>query len=345
MSELRRDPITGRWVVIAPERLRARDVDAVHLRGGPAGAIDGDMCPFCEGQESIAGPEILAWRPPGSLHNTPGWTVRVVANREPALRVESSLGESSSALFQTLGGLGAHEVIIESPRHDASWSMMGAEEIQRVLWAWRERMRDLRRDFRLRSFVVVKNHGEASGATLDHPHSQLVALPMVPQHLDAALAGARTYHQATTHCVFCDIATQEVATERRMVSSDEQTVAFAPFASRVPFETWIMPRLHRAAFDEETDSSLAAVAERLSDVMRRVNTTLASPAFTLLLHTAPVGEERSAAYHWHLEILPRLGPVNGLAFDGGLYVNPVAPEESARALREAVAERSAVLLH
>lgn len=331
MSELRRDPISGRWVVIAPERSRhPRD-----FISESAPARRGELCPFCEGHEAIAGREILAWRPPGGIHDTPGWAVRVVPNREPALRVESGWGASNDDLFQSSGGLGAHEVIVESPRHCATFANLSDEAIGRVLWAWRERIRDLRRDTRLKSFVVVKNVGAAAGAVLDHPHSQLLALPMVPRHLQDEIAGARTHYEAKGTCVFCDIIEQEIVSDRRLVSSDADTIAFAPFASRVPFETWVMSREHRAAFDAVTDASLAVVAARLGDVMRRLHTTLMSPASTLLLHTAPIGEEASVSYHWHLEVLPRFGPVSGLAFDGGVYVNAVPPEEAAQVLRDA----------
>jgi UDPglucose--hexose-1-phosphate uridylyltransferase len=333
MSELRRDPVSGRWVVIAPERRRGLLKDHAFRPAQPAAVAGGDMCPFCEGQEALAGRELLSWRAPGSGHDGPGWQVRVVPNRIPALTVESDLGDAADPLLQTLGGLGADEVIIESPDHGASLATMTADDVARVLWAWRERIRDLRRDFRLRSFVVVKNVGTAAGAMLDHPHSQLLALPIVPQHLRDELDGARAHHEQTRHCVFCDIAEQELAADRRIVSSDPHTIAFAPFAARVPFETCVMPRLHRAAFDSESDGVLTSVAQRLGDLMRRLDNALLSPPYTLLLHTAPVGEEGSASYHWHVEVLPRLEPVTGRAFDGGVYINPVPPEEAAEALR------------
>lgn len=328
MSELRRDPITGRTVIIAPERIAGTRLWA----SMPAATVGGEMCPFCECHEHIAGHEILAWRPPGQPHDGPGWRVRVVPNRLPALRVESHYSEPADALLQTLGGLGAHEVIIESPNHTADWSTMTAEEIKLVLWAWRERMRDLRRDLRLKTFLVVKNVGAAAGATLDHPHSQLLALPFVPLHLDDELVGARARHGKTTHCAFCDVIHEEAAKDVRVVSGDADTIAFAPFASRVPFELWVLPRRHAAAFEEESDDGLLAVATRLRDVVQRLHLTLKSPAHSVLLHTAPVGE--AASYHWHLEIIPRLTPVNGLAWDGGIHINPVAPEEATRALRD-----------
>lgn len=330
MSELRRDPVTGRWVVIGPERAR-RPQD---FRPQPVGAIDGDMCPFCEGQETVAGRELLAWRDPGSAPNSRGWHVRVVANRDPALRVEHALGEPADPLFQSVGGLGAHEVVIESPDHRATFATMTPEAVGRVLWAWRERIRDLRRDTRLKSFVVVKNVGAAAGATLDHAHSQVLALPVVPDHLRAELTGALNWYTETKRCVFCDVMAEEVTRERRLVSADDRSVAFAPFASRVPFEMWVFPREHEAAFEDAPDVTLTAMGARLQDVVRRLDVTLVFPPHTILLHTAPVGGDR-AAYHWHLEVIPRLMPVSGLAWDGGVYINAVPPEEAAEVLRNA----------
>jgi UDPglucose--hexose-1-phosphate uridylyltransferase len=293
------------------------------------------MCPFCEGQEGIAGRELLAWRPPGSEHNGPGWQVRVVANREPALRVESHLGQETGTMFHSLGGLGAHEVVIESPHHRANFATMTGEAIGRVLWAWRERIRDLRRDVRLTTFLIVKNVGALAGATLDHSHSQLLALPLVPQHLEDELAQSRAYHERTSQCVYCDIVHHEIALDTRVIANDDLSIAFAPFAARVPFETWVMPRAHSAAFDDVPDSALAQLGERLGDVMRRLHHVLVLPPYTLFLHTAPVSPKWNASYHWHIEIVPRLTPVSGLAWDGGIHINTVPPEDAAEALRNA----------
>lgn len=384
MSELRRDAITGRYVIVAPERRLSRDA---FRRPTPVGAVDGDLCPFCEGQETLAGREILAWRTPGTAHDGPGWQVRVVANREPALRIEAQLGDARESLFQWFGGLGAHEVIIESPDHRATLATMAREQVERVLWAWRERVRDLRRDFRFESFLIVKNFGAQAGATLDHPHSQLLAMPLVPQHLEDELSGARAYFERRGRCVFCDLVEQEGSDRTRVVASDDRAIAFAPFAARVPFETWIIAREHCGPLEGVSDTALYAVAERLRDVMRRLDRVLLSPAYTLLLHAAPVEDAQPVAieprrdllvppqppddpafrpldaalrtsdselrtsdpartshsaprtshsyYHWHVEIIPRLLPVAGLAWDGGIHINPVPPEEAAQALRDA----------
>ena len=321
-------------MIIAPERRAA----IAQWVANPVSALDGDLCPFCEGQEHVAGNELLAWRTPGTAHNGPGWRVRVVPNRLPALRVESHYAEPAEGLLQTLGGLGAHEVIIESPQHRASWAAMSAEEIRLVLWAWRERMRDLRRDIRLKTFLVVKNVGAAAGATFDHAHSQLLALPFVPLHLDDELAGARLRHGRTSHCAFCAVVDEELAKGVRVVSGDEYAIALAPFASRVPFETWVLPRAHAAAFEDTSDERLLAIAERLRDVIARLHVTLKSPPYSVLLHTVPVGDAES--FHWHFEIIPRLTPVNGLAWDGGIHINPVSPEEATRVLKESLRSSS-----
>ncbi len=331
MSELRRDPVSGRFVIIAPERQVGSLADP---RPDPPLGPDADLCPFCEGHEALAGREILAWRPDGFPPDGPGWQVRVVANREPALRVESHLGDATDTLLQWFGGLGAHEVIIESPQHQASFERMTSEQVGRVLWAWRERMRDLRRDFRLESFLVVKNVGWLAGATLAHPHSQLLALPLVPQHLEDELAGARDFFERTASCVFCELMREEQESQSRLVSEDERTVALTPFASRVPFELCVLARDHQAAFEDVSDDGLAAVAARLRDTLGRLDRVLGSPPYTLLLHSAPVANDWEGSYHWHLEILPRLTPVPGLAWDGGIHINPVSPEEAAQALRE-----------
>jgi UDPglucose--hexose-1-phosphate uridylyltransferase len=339
MSELRRDPITGRIVISAPER---RPVLAFETRARrPALALSDDICPFCPGQEGLAGREILAWRPHGTPHDGPGWRVRVVANRLPALRVEQHLGSPPDTLCQAFGGLGAHEIIVESPRHDAAFETMTREEIQMVLWAWRERIRDLRRDTRLRSFHIVKNVGAAAGATLDHPHSQLLALPLVPQHLEDELLGARVYYERYHRCVFCDVVQEESGTRQRLVRHAGGVVAFAPFAARVPFETWIVPEGHHHAFEEIPEDGLLSVAACLGDVMRRMRAALGDAALTLLLHTAPAGENVHASFHWHIELVPRLTAVAGLAWDGGVHVNPIAPEEAADVLRTAAVEEFA----
>jgi UDPglucose--hexose-1-phosphate uridylyltransferase len=331
MSEFRRDPVTGRWVILAPEQTRrSRDFTPT-----PAPNEDPATCPFCEGREDLAGREILAWRRPGTEANAPGWDVRVVANREPALRVESALGDAIDGLFQRYGTLGAHEVIVESPRHDDTWSTLTPDSLWRVLWAWRERIRDLKRDTRLKSFVVVKNHGRAAGAKLDHAHSQLFAYPFAPPALDLELTSAKRHFVNAERCVFCQLLAREQEMDQRVIAADADTIALAPFAPRMPFETWVLPHAHAAYFEDASDALLLAVVARLHDVVRRLDATLLKPPFNLVLHTAPVSEDAQRSFHWHVEIVPRLGHVTGVEWGTGVYINQVPPEEAAQVLRDA----------
>ena len=329
MSELRKDPITGRWVIVTAGHTR-RPSD---FTPPPEPPDNPDLCPFCEGRESIAGRELLVARSHGTQANGPGWQLRVVANREPMLRVEARVGVPGETVFQAIEGLGAHEVIIETPRHGETLSTMTDDDVWRVLWAWRERIRDLKRDFRFRQFVVLKNHGTLAGARIQHSHSQLIALPVAPPLLEQELQGAARYLEHTGACVFCDIIQYEEEADRRVIAADDRSVALAPYASRAPFETWVLPRQHGAAFEDSADDVLGAVAGRLHDVLQRIDNTLLSPPFYLVLHSAPVGEEGSASFHWHIEVVPRLAPVGGLEWGSGLAVNPVAPEEAADVLR------------
>jgi UDPglucose--hexose-1-phosphate uridylyltransferase len=332
VSELRVDPITGRWVIFTPDHTR-RSTDFTPpspLRSDPA------SCPFCEGHEELTGNELLAWRPGGSERNRPGWHLRVVPNREPVLRVESHLGSDGALLFQRFGGLGAHEVIIESARHEDSWTTMTVEAVSRVLWAWRERMRDLKRDVRLKSFVVLKNHGALAGARLDHPHSQLLAMPFVPPQLAEELEGAERQFKAKAHCVFCEIVQQELQLNQRVIASDDRMLTLAPFASRLPFESWVVPREHAARFEDGPDELLEAAAKCIQDLLRRLDATLLQPPFNVALHSAPASPDVDALFHWHIEILPRLTRVSGLGWGSGVFVNPVPPEEAAQVLRDAL---------
>src|SRR6476660_2168925 len=248
MPELRKDAVTGRWVIISTER-RKRPSD---FRLERPTVIGEQFCPFCTGREQMTPPEGLSYRQNGSGPNSAGWDLRVVPNKFPALQVEGTLDRQGDGLFDRMNGSGAHEVIIESPDHGKSLAAMSEAEIERVLWAFRERITDLKRDIRFRYILVFKNHGGAAGATLEHSHSQLIALPIVPDFVREELEGAKRHHEAKERCVFCDIIRQEIADDRRIIQEDADIIALAPYAPRFAFETWILPRRHGAHFEEAT---------------------------------------------------------------------------------------------
>ena len=330
MSEWRADPVTGQWVIVAADApVRRRDFD---LDEHPPDA-DGP-CPLCEGHEQAAGGEILAVRH-GTPADGPGWELRVVPNRVPVLRVEDGGDAVRDGLLEHQPGLGAHEVVVESPRHDASWFTMSADELTMVLLAWRDRMADLRRDSRMRAALAFKNHGAKAGARLAHPHSQIVAMPRVPPRIDDEIQGARRHHASTGRCVFCDLLAQEAAAEARVVVATASCVALAPYASRSPFEVWLMPRIHGARFEAASASDVTGVAAVLREVLDQMAAQLGRPAFNAVLHSAPYGADVDAAYHWHVELVPRVLRATGFDIGTGTAINPVSAEKAARVLRGA----------
>jgi UDPglucose--hexose-1-phosphate uridylyltransferase len=331
VPELRKDPITGRWVIISTDRQkRPNDFRVEH-----AALLGGEYCPFCAGREDMTPPEVLAFRQHGQMANGPGWDLRVVPNKFPALQVEGALDREGEGLFDRMNGIGAHEVIIENPDHAKTLATMSEMEIERVLWAFRERILDLKRDTRFRFILVFKNHGAAAGATLEHSHSQLIALPIVPDFVREEIEGAKRHYLMKERCVFCDIIRQEVSSGRRVIHENADIVALAPYAPRFPFETWLLPRSHGARFEEAPRHAYESLARMLRSVLQRMNRALENPAYNLVIHSAPFSEQGTEFYHWHVEVLPKLTRTAGFESGTGFYINPTSPEEAAQVLRNA----------
>ena len=329
MPELRKDPITGLWVIISGERQRRPN----DFRIEQSTLIGSEHCPFCAGHEDMTPPEVLAFRPTGMPGNGPGWDLRVVPNKFPALQVEGNLDRQGEGLFDRMNGIGAHEVIIESPDHAQTLASMGEADIERVLWAFRERIVDLKRDTRFRFILIFKNHGAAAGATLEHSHSQLIALPIVPDFVREELEGARHHFQAKERCVYCDIIRQEIAADLRVVQENADIIALSPYAPRFPFETWLLPRHHGARFEEAPRWVYASLARMLKSVLQRMNRALENPSYNLVIHSAPFSEPSGDFYHWHVELMPKLARVAGFESGTGFYINPTSPEEATQVLR------------
>ena len=327
MPELRKDPVVGRWVIISTERAR-RPTD---FHRDPVRA-HGDRCVFCEGNEDKTPPEILAGRG-DSPPNGPGWSFRVVPNKFPALRIEGDLEPTGEGLFDRMNGVGAHEVVIETPNHHGSLATMSVDEVADVLVAFRDRLSDLKKDPRFEYVLVFKNHGEAAGASLEHPHSQLIATPIIPIMVTEELEGSARYWKKKERCVWCDIIHQERRERRRVILERDGFIAIAPFAPRFPFESWILPIKHRSAFEELEVDETRHLAALLVEFFRRLSTTLNEPPFNFMLHTAPLRETGLEYFHWHLEVIPKLANVAGFEWGSGFFINPMPPETAAAALR------------
>ncbi|MBZ5581220.1 MAG: galactose-1-phosphate uridylyltransferase [Acidobacteriia bacterium] len=330
MPELRKDPVTGRWVIIATDRAKRPGEFIRHPVPPPSARV----CPYDYGNEHKTPPEILAYRNNGG-RDEPGWRVRVVPHKFPVLGIEGELSRQGEGMYDKMTGIGAHEVIIESPEHSATLADLPERQIEEVLWASKERINDLKRDVRFRYVILFKNYGEAAGASLEHGHSQLIALSVIPKRVKEEVDGAKLFYDMKERCIFCDILRQESATGARLVLETDRFVALEPYAPRFPFETWILPKRHESHYEDADAPTLQNLAWVLRSTLRKIDKTLERPAYNLMVHSAPLQEPDLPYYHWHLEIIPRLTKVAGFEWGTGFYINPTAPEESARFLREA----------
>lgn len=330
MPELRQDPLTESWVVIAAERgKRPSDFAA------PAPASRGGACPFCFGNERMTPPEVLAYRD-GSEPDTPGWSVRVIPNKFPALSPEVERREPEGfGPYLEMPASGGHEVLIESPKHDSTLGSHDVEQVGLILRAIKERLIAYKAAGRTEYVQVFKNSGHAAGASLEHTHFQIIALPLVPVLVKREMEKLGGDGRA---CKLCGILGYESGRKERVVEETAEFLTYCPFASRFPYETWIVPKKHEAHFEDLPDPALGRLAPVLKGAVRRLETAFESIPHNLILHTAPFVVPRDG-FHWHIKILPRLTIAAGFELGTGYFINPTPPEMAARFLREAGAGR------
>lgn len=328
MSTLREDPTTGEWVIVAPRRAaRPHGSDQVERPSVPS--FD-PRCPFCPGNEDQTPPELARTEAGG------GWDQRVFPNLFPALAVGASGEPLGQPPFRSRPGVGAHEVVAESPRHDERMDEMPPERIERVLRIWRERSVALKAIPEIEAVMVFKNFGDRAGTSLAHPHSQIMATPVVPPLVRRRLDVATRHHESTGRCVYEDLWEAEVREGSRLIAEGRSYVVVAPFASRSPFEAWILPKEHATSFEHAEEDSLPELAALLRGVLGALRLAAGDPDFNVILHSAPVHEEMKPSFHWHLEIAPRTTTAAGFELGSGTSINPVPPEDAAAALRSAM---------
>ena len=341
VSELRFCPIRHRWTIVAPEPTRRLNEHRL-MNGEDAVSAKND--PFAPGNESQTPPEIFRLPAGGQK-----WQVRVFANSSPVLRVEGEVVREAVGLNDTVSGVGAHEIIVETPSSNQQLADLSVEEIVLVLQAYRARLLDLRRDLRLRYVLIFKNKGREAGASVAHAHSQLIATPIIPTTVVQELSSCREHYSQRERCLFCDIIRQEQRLSERICLETDRYIAMAPFAASSPFETWILPKKHRHDFALSTDDELRGAAAILRDVLRRIRTVLDDPPYNLVLHTSPNPHPRPGRpdywstieedYHWHFGFAPRTNLLAGFEWGSGYSINPTPPEEAARLLSEADPDR------
>ncbi|MCX7911023.1 MAG: galactose-1-phosphate uridylyltransferase, partial [Endomicrobia bacterium] len=284
MREFRRDPIVGRWVIISSERAhRPFAFSKTEREEDPP-----NTCPFCWGNEKFTPPEIVAIREPHSPKDTSGWSIRVIPNKYPALKVEGELIKSADGIYDKITGIGAHEVIIETPQHNFDLYQMSKTNVENILKIYRDRILDLKKDIRFEYILIFKNCGKQAGATLTHPHSQLIALPMIPIIIKQELIGAENYFSHKERCIYCDIINEELNKNLRVISENEDFIAICPYASRFPFEIWILPKRHDPMYEDIQDKEISNLASILQLINKKLNLALEKPPYNYILHTSPL---------------------------------------------------------
>lgn len=338
-SEMRWDVISRSWVIIAPERGK-RPGGFIQETQNASPVSKGEVCPFCAGQENFTPPPIQTIY---KNSNDKQWFIRVVPNKYPVLRVEGKLERIAKGPFDMVSGIGAHEIVIESPSCEKQFSEFSAREVFYVLKAYHGRLNDLRGDERFRQIVIFKNHGRAAGATMYHSHSQIIALPERSQRLQSMLATAKAHYASKERCIFCDIIGFEKEARKRVIYEDEYFVAFVPYAARSPFQIKIFPRKHQHDFGFADDADLNGLSLVLHLVFQKLNLALDFPAYNLTVDTAPPARNEHGRsgywdslekdFHWCFNIIPRVTHFAGFELSTGMNINPVAPEEAAKHLR------------
>ncbi len=337
MSQLRKDVFTGRWVIVAEtDILRPTDFSFRRF------TRETTLCPFCEGHEASTPPEILAIRPSGSKPNAPGWKVRVVPNSRLRLKIEGDLGRRPEGFHDLMNGVGADEIVAETPRHDRSLHELEVSEVADVIRTFIARILDLEKDTRMRYVLIFKNHGVEAGArSVTHSISELMALPITPRVIKAKLMAARNYYGLKDRCIYCDVLQQELTDRKRLITENQDFVALAPFASQYPFEMAVFPKFHSSAFCGITPGQIENLAAILRDILQRLDRTLGGPPYNLLLQNRPFLRPREGYwqtieedFHWHMEILPQVIGLTGFERASWFFYNPVPPELAVRCLSD-----------
>jgi len=335
MPELRQNPATKEWVIIATERAK-RPEDFPQTRQEEAAPEKSDKCPFCEGNENLTPKETLSYRAYGTKPDSPGWWIRIVPNKFAALVPQGKTERSQiNDFFRYMDGIGEHEVLIEHPKHNKNIAIMEQKQVEEIFLAYRERYIYLSNDPRFEMILIFKNHGAAAGTSVKHPHSQIIATPITPSHTRNRIEEAMRYFDDTGECVYCRMIKEEIESKKRIVLETDNFVAFEPFASRSPFETWILPKRHHASFCSISKDQSKELAYMAKHTLGKIYTSLKDPDYNYVINSAPVHEKGIEYYHWHMQILPRITAVAGFELGSGIYINTVIPEAAAKFLREA----------
>ncbi|MBA3533273.1 MAG: HIT domain-containing protein [Ardenticatenales bacterium] len=328
MPELRQNLATKEWVIIATERARRPEefVEPTHARTDERPDWLAD-CPFCPGNEELD-LEVLRIPQEGA------WQLRVVCNKYPALQREGERTFSFDGIHRMISGVGHHEVLIETPRHNSAPALQRSDEVALMLRAFQLRGQEVTTDPRVQHLIYFKNHGVRAGTSLLHPHTQLIGLPVVPHTIRLRTEEARRYFDDHGMCVFCKMIEDELSDGVRIVMESEHFVAFVPFAAFSPFHLWILPRRHHSNFLDTQANEIADLGHLLRQVLRKFYVGLNDPDYNYVIRSAPIHDPAMEYLHWYLALVPRVSRAAGFELGSGMFINIALPEASAAFLRE-----------
>jgi UDPglucose--hexose-1-phosphate uridylyltransferase len=327
MPEFRQNFATKEWVIIATERAR-RPENFRHPPGERRSPPSFDpQCPFCPGNEEKTPAAVF------QINDNGGWALRVVPNKFAALRDDLDSQRSQKGRFLRAGGYGVAEVIIETPAHNQNPATMSQECMHNIVLAYRSRYSSIARQDKVELISVFRNHGHRAGTSLEHPHSQIIATPIIPPHVRDQIFQARISYDTYGTCIYCDMLAEELSQKERLITQNDLFAAYCPFASRSPFETRIISRIHRSSFGRINDEEAIAFSHILQDVLKKIYIGLDNPDYNLIIRSASVQDSDVKHYHWYTVIVPRLTTPAGFEMGTGIYINVSYPEECAQFLR------------
>ncbi len=326
MSELRLNLVTGDWVIIATDRAQRPNDFLADAPARDIPAHDSD-CPFCTGNESKT-PEEIARVPEDGA-----WQLRVVPNRFPALSAKVQPIRNNNGRLHQIGGFGSHEVIIESPAHNHTLTDIDHAQMLQLLELYRTRFLQLYATPGIEHVIIFKNYGEAAGTSLMHPHSQIIATPIVPIQMRERMHEYMRYFDHTGECLMCNTLADELSDGRRIIIESEHFVSFIPYAALSPLHLWLFPRRHEDSFGKVSDEELADLAEHLQKLLTLLKLAVGDPSFNYTIRSDSMQSNHRRCSHWYLSIVPRVTQAAGFEMGSGMYINHTIPEESAAFLQ------------
>lgn len=336
MPEFRKDIITDDWVIIATERAKRPEDFTKHIDDQVSRSRE---CPFDPGNEELTPPEILRVDKKGNIvDKNSDWQIRIVPNKFPALVNDATTKKGFDGFYSNMGSFGMHEVVVNTPEHITSLNDLDAFQLKLMIKVYKLRIKMLKNNTKLKSIIVMLNQGVQAGASLEHSHSQIFALPLIPHKLKRELEGTKRYYKKKGKCALCYMIEHEKSESKRVVFENKHFIIIEPYASKGPFETWIIPKRHYSNFEEISEREIDSFTECLKLILELFDKDLQNPSFNYYIHTGPINGKPIKHFHWHFEFIPKMSIKAGFEIATGIHISITSPEASADFFRKKLKE-------